>query len=157
MDKDSIKLTKGNLQQIKDGLKKKPAVDDRDMQINYAFNILKAIRRSALLTKEEKKRMDIAIEILAVEVSEMQVILDDTVKKRGKDAEEMLTQAGLKVAKDGTLMPKVTKKEIFDFHNNLMTISEEEYYGPRDSEKLWERERRYIETWLESKGMVVEK
>lgn len=68
--------------------KKESALDDRDTQIDYAFNILKAIRRSALLTKEEKSRMDIAIEILAVETSEMQVILEDTIKKMGEEADK---------------------------------------------------------------------
>jgi len=49
----------------------------------------------------------------------------------------------------------ITKKEIFDFHNNLMTISEEEYL---DCEKCTERELKYIENWLKSKGIkIVEK
>jgi len=50
--------------------------------------------------------------------------------------------------------PKVTKKEIFDFHVNLMKISEDRF---EDNEDLWKRERRYIEHWLKSKGMDVEK
>ena len=51
--------------------------------------------------------------------------------------------------------PKVTKKDIFDFHINLMTISEDGY--DNISEDLWKRERRYIEYWLKSKGLEIEK
>ena len=47
---------------------------------------------------------------------------------------------------------KITKKEIFDFHNNLMTISEEEYLN---SEKCIKREMKYIENWLKSKGIEI--
>lgn len=48
--------------------------------------------------------------------------------------------------------PKVTKKEIFDFHGNLMTIVEDE----DNFEELEDRERRYIEQWLKKIGLEVE-
>lgn len=50
--------------------------DSRDSEIDYAFKILNEIRKSANLSKEEKTRMDIAIESLANETAEMQTILE---------------------------------------------------------------------------------
>jgi len=52
------------------------ALDSRDGRIDYALSILRAIRRGACLSEEERKRMDIAIDVLASETSEMRAVLE---------------------------------------------------------------------------------
>ena len=46
----------------------------------------------------------------------------------------------------------VTRGDVFNFHNNLMTISEEEY---QDTEKCIQRELEYIASWLKELGIKV--
>jgi len=46
---------------------------------------------------------------------------------------------------------EITKKDIFDFYNNLITIVEDE----SDNVELYEREIRYIESWLKSIGVKI--
>lgn len=48
---------------------------------------------------------------------------------------------------------KITKKDVFDFHQNLMTIVIDE----SNNEELHKREIRYIEWWLETIGVKVVK
>ena len=50
------------------------------------------------------------------------------------------------------LKPKVTKKEIFDFHNNLTTIVEDS----EDPQECYDREIDYIYHWLKLKDVEVE-
>ena len=51
-------------------------------------------------------------------------------------------------------MKPITKEDIFNFHNNLMTISFDRLKG---WENIEEKEREYIAYWLKSKGVEVEK
>lgn len=49
--------------------------------------------------------------------------------------------------------PKVTRKNIFDFHNNLTTIVEDS----ENAQECYDREIDYIYYWLKSKEVEVEK
>ena len=49
--------------------------------------------------------------------------------------------------------PEVSLKDIYDFHNNLFTIVEDE--PDIDDEYLAEKERKYIKSWLENNGVKI--
>ena len=50
--------------------------------------------------------------------------------------------------------PRVTREEIFNFHDNLTTIIDDGDIN-ETSNHLAERERRYIANWLKSIGVIV--
>lgn len=72
-------------------------------------------------------------------------IVQDAIRVALKEREKLIDEK-----------PKVTKKEIFDFNINLRTIVEDSFVEESQVE-VDERERRYIESWLKSKGVEVEK
>jgi len=46
--------------------------------------------------------------------------------------------------------PEVSQEDIFNFHDNLMTIKDDEFHDDID-----DRERNYIETWLSDHGVII--